>query len=513
MRTTFGRIFNKIFNRLTITIALILVQLGYFIVLMYKLADYAEWISIFFTVLVVITVLYIIWRDYNPAYKIGWILLICLLPVLGLSLYALFGNKRPTKSLKRRLDPQETLHRHDLKQEEDLSAMRSGYKRLYNTVSYVAEKGPYPAWEHTSANYYDVADDMFEDIIKDLENADHFIFMEYFIISKGWLWDRIFKILKEKAADGVDVRIIYDDIGSMKKMPKKFNATLRECGIKVMPFNTMKPFLSLVYNNRDHRKILVIDGYIGYSGGANIGDEYVNHVVKFGHWKDCGIRIYGEAVWNFTVMFLNMWNAFKKTDVEYDIFRPHVWHPENFPTDGVVQPYSDTPLDDEDLGQNVYLEIINQSEDYLFIYTPYLIINHEIEVALELAAKRGVDVRLVTPGIPDKRIVYSISRSYYNNLLKAGVRIYEYTPGFIHAKNFVSDDRIAVVGTINIDYRSLFLHFECATLLAENSIVQDIRNDCIQTISRSREVTEEVYKKHFIYALFGAILRVLSPLL
>jgi len=513
MKTVLGRIFNKIFNRLTITLALIFVQLGYFIVLTYKLADYADWITIGFTVLAVIMALYIIWRDYNPAYKIGWILLICLFPILGVALYAVFGNKRPAKSLKRRLDPQETLHREDLKQVEDLRALESGYKRLYNTVSYVADKGPYPAWKHTTTRYYDVADEMFENIIEDLESAEHFIFMEYFIISKGWLWDRIFEVLKQKAAEGVDVRVLYDDIGSMNKMPRRFAATLKEAGIHVMSFNTMKPFLSLVYNNRDHRKILVVDGYIGYTGGANIGDEYVNHIVRFGHWKDCGIRMYGEAVWNCTVMFLNMWNAFKKTDVEYDIFKPHVWHPDSFPNDGIVQPYSDTPLDDENLGENIYLEIINQSEDYLFIYTPYLIIDNEMETALTLAAKRGVDVRIVTPGIPDKHIVYSISRSYYNNLLKAGVRIYEYSPGFIHAKNFVSDDRIGVVGTINVDYRSLFLHFECATLLIENSAIQDIRNDCIQTISRSREITEQLYKKHFIYSLFGAILRVLSPLL
>jgi cardiolipin synthase len=191
-------------------------------------------------------------------------------------------------------------------------------------------------------------------------------------------------------------------VGSMNKLPKKFEKQLRENGIKVMAFNTMKPFLSLVYNNRDHRKILVIDGYIGYTGGANLADEYANKEVSFGHWKDSGVRLYGEAVWNQTVMFLNMWNAFRKTDVGYGIFKPHVWHHDRFPTDGVVQPYSDTPLDDENVGENVYLEIINQAEDYVFIYTPYLIIDNEMQTALTLAAKRGVDVRIVTPGIPIK---------------------------------------------------------------------------------------------------------------
>ena len=511
MRSVLGKIFNKIFNRLTITLVFLLVQLYYFFLLMYRLADYAKWISIGFTVVAVIMALFIIWRDFNPAYKIGWILLICLLPVMGVALYGFFGNKRPSKSLKRRLDQQEKIHREDLDKKADIRSIAS--PRIQRTSQYITDEGPYPPWLNTTARFYLVGDDMFDDMLEDLKNAEHFIFMEYFIIAKGWLWDQIFAILKEKAAAGIDVRVIYDDVGSMNKLPKKFEKQLRENGIKVMAFNTMKPFLSLVYNNRDHRKILVIDGYIGYNGGANLADEYANKEVRFGHWKDSGVRLYGEAVWNLTVMFLNMWNAFKKTDVGYGIFKPHVWHHGRFPTDGIVQPYSDTPLDDENVGENVYLEIINQAEDYVFIYTPYLIIDNEMQTALTLAAKRGVDVRLVTPGIPDKKLIYALSRSYYEPLIKAGIRIYEYTPGFIHAKNFVSDDRIAVVGTINMDYRSLFLHFECGTLFVESDIIPEMRNDCIETFTRSREITPADYRKYFIGKLFGAVLRVFSPVL
>ncbi|WP_303858216.1 cardiolipin synthase [Aminicella lysinilytica] len=511
MRSLFGKIFNKIFSRFTITLVFILIQLYYFFVLVFKLAYYAKWISIGFTVVAVILALFIIWRDYNPAYKIGWILLICLLPIMGVPLYLLFGNKRPAKLLKRRIDPMEQIHLDDLKQEDDIRNIAS--PRLQRTCSYIAEKGPYPAWKNTRTKYYPVGDDMFEDMLKDLAKAEHFIFMEYFIFSRGWLWEKVFDILKEKAAAGLDVRIIYDDIGTMAKIPKHFEKLLKENNIKVMSFNKMRPILSLVYNNRDHRKITVIDGYIGYTGGANIADEYANKIVRFGHWKDSGVRMYGDAVWNLTVMFLNMWNSFVKTDVGYNIFKPHVWHPESFKTDGIVQPYSDTPLDDENLGENVYLEILNQAEDYVFIYTPYLIIDNEMQTALTLAAKRGVDVRLVTPGIPDKPLIYTLSRSYYEPLIKAGVRIYEYTPGFIHAKSFVSDDRIAVVGTINMDYRSLFLHFECGALLIENSAIEDIRNDCIETFQRSYEITAKDRKRFFFGRLLAAILRVFGPVL
>ena len=284
MITALGKAINKIFNRLTITVALILVQLGWFAVLLFKLADYASWISVLFTVLAALMALFVIWRDDNPAYKMGWILLICLMPILGAAMYAFFGNKRPAKSLKWRIDPQEALHRDDLKQEEDLGEIMN--TRLLDTVNYIAQKGPYPAWTDTKSKYYAVGDEVYPDILADLKKAEHFIFMEYFIIAEGKMWDGIFAILKEKAAAGVDVRITFDDVGSINKTPKRFISSLAQHGIKVLPFNPLTPIASLIYNNRDHRKILVIDGYIGYSGGFNIADEYINEVVRFGHWKD-----------------------------------------------------------------------------------------------------------------------------------------------------------------------------------------------------------------------------------
>ncbi|MGF6375973.1 cardiolipin synthase [Clostridiales Family XIII bacterium PM5-7] len=504
-------ILGKIFNRLTITLLLILVQLGWFALLLIRLSEYASWISMAFTIGGIIMALFVIWRDDNPAYKIGWILLICIFPVLGASMYVFFGNKRPAKFLMMKIDPVDKAHREEQKAERDVSEYIDS--RLMDTVSYITKKGPFPPWVNTKTKYYPLGEDAFADMLVDLRQSKQFIFMEYFILAEGEMWDKIFAILEKKAAQGLDVRVMYDDFGSINRLPKQFKAKLNEAGIKVMPFNPVMPIASLVYNNRDHRKILVIDGYIGYSGGYNIADEYINKFERFGHWKDTGIRLEGEAVWNFTLMFLNMWNAFMKTEEDYSPFRPHVWHPDEFEHDGIVQPYGDTPLDDENLGENVYLEILGQARDYVYIFTPYLIIDNEMKTALELAAKRGVDVRIVTPAIPDKKMVFRLTRSYYAPLIKAGVRIYEYTPGFMHAKSYLSDDKIGVVGTINMDYRSLFLHFECGTLMLGCNALHDLKLDCMATMGKSKEIRLEDCRQGFFGALFEAVLRVLSPLL
>ena len=419
---------GNVLNRFAIMTLLILVQFGVFVVLLLELGDYTKWVSVLFTVLAVMMALFVIYRDDNPAYKIGWILLICLFPILGASMYAMVGNKRPSRRIKEKLEPVEKEH---------LPLLVGGHlelgnidSRLEGTVRYIEERGPYPPWDCTKTEYYSLADDAFRELINDLRQAQSFIFLEYFIVATGSMWDEIFQILKDKAASGVDVRLIYDDVGSINKIPVTFPRKLEEAGIKVLAFNPLRPVASLVYNNRDHRKILVIDGKIAYSGGFNIADEYINREERFGHWKDTGLRLEGKAVWNYTVMFLNMWNAFMPTDKDYLQFRPYFWDESfNHLNDGIVQPYSDSPLDDERIGEDVYLEIINQAKKYVYIFTPYLILDNEMITALQLAAKRGVDVRIVTPGIPDKKLVFRLTKSYYKPLLKAGIRIYQYTPG------------------------------------------------------------------------------------
>ena len=352
---------------------------------------------------------------------------------------------------------------------------------------------------------------MYPALLADLEKAEKSIFLEFFIISQGKMWQGVEDILRRKAAQGVDVRLIYDDFGSLLGLPKDFVVRMERAHIRCIPFNPVVPLLSLVMNHRDHRKIVVIDGKVAYTGGINLADEYINAITRFGYWKDAGLRIEGTAVWNFTVMFLDFWNAFRPFEQDYSAFRPQL---AVLPaSDGVVQPYADSPLDEEPVAETVYLDILAQAQQYVYFYTPYLAIGEEMLDALRNAAKRGVDVRLVLPGIPDKKLVFRLSRSYYLPLLRAGVRIYEYTPGFLHAKCCVSDDRAAVVGSINMDYRSMFLHFECGVLLLQNSQVLTLRDDVRRTLPQCREVQCADCRTGLVGTVLDSVLRLLSPLM
>lgn len=505
------RLFGKIFSRFAITVVIILIQAAWIALLVLRLDEYAEYLNIFFTIASFFMALFVIYRDDTGAYKLGWILLITLIPMFGALMYAFFGNKRPSRRIRVKLNPVNEVHKKDLRQTYNTREIQSN--RLQRTVDYIAEKGPFPAWDGTVTKYYRLGDEAFPDLINDLKRAEHFIFMEYFIIGSGKMWDMIHEILVEKANAGVDVRVIYDDVGSIGKLPLGFAAKLESEGIKTVVFNPLRPILSLVYNNRDHRKICVVDGYIAHSGGYNLADEYINLEERFGHWKDSGLRLEGNAVWNFTVMFLNMWNAFRPTETDYNNYKPHVHHPGVFDSDGIVQPFSDSPLDDENLGENIYMEIINQAEDYVYIFTPYLILDNEMLSCIRLASKRGVDVRLVTPGIPDKKIIFRLTRSYYRPLIEDGVKIYEYTPGFLHAKSFVADGKIGVVGTINLDYRSLYLHFECGTMMIGSRALRGLKEDCEDTFRKCDQIELHEIKQGFFGVLVDSVLRVLSPLL
>ena len=312
---------------------------------------------------------------------------------------------------------------------------------------------------------------MFPVLVKELEQAEHYIYIEYFIINDGVMWRTILDILEQKVAQGVDVRLIYDGFGCLTTLPYKYDKFLREKGIQCKVFNPFRPVLNIIQNNRDHRKICVIDGKTGFTGGINLADEYINQKERFGHWKDTAVMLKGDAVWSMTMMFLHMWNVVNgiQTPIDYAAHSPHAYHPEEFEGSGFVQPFTDTPLDGETLGENVYLNIINRAKRYVYICTPYLIIDNEMMTALCLAAKSGVDVRIMTPGVPDKKMVFLLTQSYYAQLIEAGVKIYEYQPGFLHAKSFVCDDEIAVVGTINLDYRSLYLHFEDGVWIYKNA--------------------------------------------
>jgi cardiolipin synthase len=503
---------GKIFNRITIVVLLVLLQMLWLFNAFWLLSQYAVWLNALFTCLSVFMVLYLIRKDLNPAYKIAWILPCCLAPLFGGMMYLMFGDKRPSKDMRRRMEAVEKEHVGALAQTEDVQKKMN--PQNVSISRYLSQYGPYPAWENTRTDYYALGDTAYLQILEDLKAAKHYIFVEFFIISEGEMWQSIYTILKQKAAAGVDVRVIYDDVGSVAALPRHFIQELEQNGIHCMAFNPMMPILALVMNHRDHRKILVIDGRIAYTGGINLADEYINRISRFGHWKDSAVRLEGAAVWNFTVMFLNMWDAFhtEKHD-DYDAYRPEAFGQSLPESDGIVQPYTDSPLDEEALGENVYLDILGQAQNYVYIFTPYLVIDNEMMTALRLAAKRGVDVRIVVPGIPDKKIVYRLTRSYFPPLLKSGVKIYTYTPGFIHAKSFVCDDHTAVVGTINLDYRSLYLHFECGVLFSGCRMVGQVKQDCLDTFEKSHLVQLGECRDSFLGSLFDDVLRLLSPLL
>ena len=508
------KILKLFMNRIVIFGTCLVLQFAWYIILFWELANYSVPITIFFSVLSVVVVLVIVSKDQNPDLKIPWIMAVMALPLLGGLLYLTLGTKRPARKMRRKLDMAARKSKglliqspEILREIEEKDAYVAGQCKYLNYTGY-------PVYKNTEAVYYPLGDDVYPVMLEELKKAEHFIFMEYFIIANDNMWKGILDILKEKVKEGVDVRLIYDDIGCLPtSLPSDYHWELEEMGIRSFAFNPFVPIFSVVMNNRDHRKIMVIDGHTAFSGGINLADEYINTIVKYGHWKDNGFMLKGEAVWNYTVMFQDMWNAFRPEDYNYERFRPHVWHPEPFDGTGYIQPYGDTPLDNETTGENVYLNIINQAQKYVYIFTPYLIVDHDMVTALTLAAKRQVDVRIITPGIPDKKAVFLLTQSYYEGLIRYGVKIYEYTPGFVHGKCFVSDDKIATVGTINTDYRSLYLHFECGTYFFESPVVAQVKKDFLETQEKSRQITERDCTPGFWKGLFQMVLRVFAPLL
>ncbi len=487
---------------------LILVQLIWVLLMMFFLSDISIYIDGFLRIISFLTLLYIINKDDDSGYKLIWSIVITIAPLFGGLMYLAVGNKRPSRQMR---DSFQRQGRYVLTL-NDRHSMPEGIDEDYKgQFSYLNRIG-FPTYENTISKYYPLGDDNYEDLLADIQNARHFVFMEYFIVDKGYMFDTIASALIEKSLSGVEVRFMYDDFGSIGWGKKKLFKKMKDAGIRMVAFNPFVPFLSIAMNNRDHRKITVIDGTIGYSGGFNIADEYINRIVRFGHWKDAGIKIEGMATWSLTKMFLTTWNASKNTYEDFFLYHPGNYEQKN-QSDGLIIPYGDSPLDNEPVGENVYLNLINNAKKYIYIFTPYLVLNETLYKALTLAVKRDVDVRIVTPGIPDKKLVYYVTRSFYENLIEGGVRIYEYTPGFIHSKNFIIDDKVAVVGTINLDYRSLFLHFECGVILYRSKTIATIKQDFDETFAKSQLITRKELDSFRFNKLAGFILRLFAPLL
>lgn len=499
-----------------ITIALaVLTQVIWIILGVFVLRNRFPFVAPLIEIISVIAILWLVSKDINPAYKLAWTILILAVPVAGAVIYLMFGKTRLGKEMQAKLDESFQEASKYLAQDEAVGERLLEESKAASCQSaYIRQTAGFPVYQKTKTRYFRVGQELYSTLLCELKKAEHYIFMEYFIIDDGEMWQGILDILEEKARLGLDVRLIYDDWGCASTMPQEFQLSLQRRGIRCEIFNPLMPIASVLLNNRDHRKITVIDGYIGFTGGINLADEYINRKERFGYWKDTGIMLQGEAVWSFTVMFLQMWSVLSRDRIDYGKYRPHEWHEQEFEDDGFVQPYGDTPLDHETVGESVYLNIINRAKKYVYIFTPYLITDNEMMTALCLAAKSGIDVRIVTPGIPDKKLVFLLTRSYYDTLLAAGVRIFEYKPGFLHAKSFVCDDRIATVGTINLDYRSLYLHFECGVWMYHSDAVMQIKEDALAILEECREVTiEDCQNKHTATRIGQSILRLFAPLL
>ncbi|MBD7912424.1 MULTISPECIES: cardiolipin synthase [Clostridium] len=509
------KVLEVLFGRIVITGALLILQLTILALGVIKLSESFIYLYVFSIILSLLIMIYIISRTDNPSYKLAWAVPVLLVPVFGGLLYLLFGGNKIGRILKKQIESTNYEIVDLLNQDENIiKEIEATDKSIANQIKYINNLSTFPIYKRTSSEYLSPGEDFYEKLICELRKAKHYIFMEYFIIHTGNMWNTILEILIEKVKEGVDVRIIYDDIGCIKTLPNKYYEELGKLGIKTVVFNQLVPVLSSVMNNRDHRKITVIDGHTAFTGGINIADEYINEIVRFGHWKDAAVMIKGDAVWSFTMMFLQVWKFITKEEIDYEKYRPEVHVEDEFIDDGFVQPYGDSPYDDELVGENVYLNIINKAKEYVYISTPYLIIDNELITALTLAAKSGVDVRILTPHIEDKWYAHIVTRAYYAQLIMAGIKIYEYTPGFIHSKTFVSDDSVGTVGTINLDYRSLYLHFECGVFLYKTKSVMQIKKDYLNMLEISQRITLEDTKKiKWSNRFLRSILKLLAPLM
>ncbi|MBD1371667.1 cardiolipin synthase [Hazenella sp. IB182357] len=507
-----NKVIQFLLSRVVIVSLLIIIQLMFLLVLIFGVSKY---ISVLYTILEVLSIMLVIVvviSNDNPSYKLAWTIVILILPIVGGLFYLLRGNNYIPKKQRRSLENFLSEHEDILSQSSEVeTAFSNEHPKDASISKFISAAGNYPIWSHTTVEYLSTGERMHQRLLEELQLAKQFIFMEYFIVDQGEMWDSIYAILKQKADAGVEVFFMYDDLGCIQTLPTGFDAMLRADGIKVAIFNPYRPQLNLMVNHRDHRKITVIDGKVGFCGGINIADEYINVIERFGHWKDTAVLLRGEAVWNLSTMFLSLWNF---ASTEKLMLEPYLTTRHQAKSDGYVQPFGDSPRYPLKISENTYLNIISKATRYVYITTPYLIIDHNMQTALIRAAHSGVDVRIITPHIPDKWYVHLTTQSYYETLIKAGVKIYEYTPGFIHAKMILSDDDLSIVGTVNLDYRSLYLHFECGVILYQSSVIQTIKKDFHDILQNSMAVTlENTRKVPILNRLLRSFLRLFAPLM
>ena len=501
--------------RMVLVLLSILLEVVVIFLLLHYLGSKAGWVYSVLHILSIILVLVIYGSHKTASVRMTWIMLIMLVPIVGTVLFLIIGLNWHTLQMRKRYTELDKILLPLLPPNEEVSRhVREKSGRLSGISAYLKKNAGYPVYENTKVTYYDDGLKGLNAQLEELAKAERFIFMEYHAIEDAESWHEIQKVLVERAKAGVEVRIFYDDMGSIGFINTNFVKKMESLGLKCRVFNPFAPGFNFFLNNRDHRKITVIDGKVGFTGGYNLANEYFHRTEPYGFWKDTGVKLEGDAVQSLTVIFLEMWNAISKYDVDDKDFRQFLTSPPSPEGKGFVQPYADSPMDGIAVGEDVYMSIAEGATEYAWFITPYLIITDEMNHVLSLAAMRGVDVRIITPGIPDKKMVYSLTRSYYNGLARHGVRIFEFTPGFCHAKMSVSDDLVATCGTINMDYRSLYHHFENGCLLADCDAVMDIKHDFEETFAQCREVTDYYVTGRGAFMRFGQmLLRLAAPLM
>ncbi|GHV95632.1 cardiolipin synthase [Spirochaetia bacterium] len=502
-------------------IFVLLIQISFIILLIAGAGIYFDYVNWVLTILSIIVCIHVLNKHEKAAYKLTWIFIILLFPIFGGIMYILFYFQSNPRKLKRQIERniQDSKAAFSLPG-NCLNELIEAHPEFKTHAYYLQEYAGFPVYKRTRTEYFDSGEKFFHKVLEELEKAERYIFLEFFILREGVMLNPIISILERKAGEGLDVRIMYDDLGCFMSLPPNYRRRLAQKGIKCFVFNQFRPIFSSLQNNRDHRKIISIDGKVAFTGGLNLADEYINAVDRFGHWKDAAIMLAGEGAWSLTLIFLQMWNLGRKEKDDYVSLYPWKDGPcdcgargMDCNTVGFVQPYADSPIDEENVGEHVYIQIINQAKEYVYINTPYLVVDDNLLSALTLAAKSGVDVRIITPHRWDKWIVAITSRSYFRQLISAGVKVYEYTSGFNHGKTFVSDDKIATVGTTNLDFRSLYLHFECGVLVYNSDTVMAIKEDFLHTVPVSHQVTLAECARNAFQRIIIDVLRVFAPLL
>ena len=491
------RLLRMILSRTSLILLLVLAQLSFLFYVLNYLSQFL-YIQIINYTLSVLIVLYLLVKEENPIYKLTWIMPILIFPLFGGIFYIIYRQQNFGKRI---------LNRYKAIDLERYEHVKHIENPVGNKASKYLNNLNWPIYNQTKTTFLGSGESMYEALLKDLRHAKTYIFLEFFIISKGEMWDTILSVLKDKIEEGVEVKLIYDDFGS-STLPYRYHKRLEKMGIDAIPFNPMRLHLNFAMNYRDHRKIVVIDGVIGYTGGINIGDEYINKIKPFGHWLDAGIRLEGDAVWSLVISFLENYRFQTGNDVHYATYKKDIV----LPDDGYVAPFNDAPLDKELVSKNMYLSLINEAKTSIEITTPYLIIDNELSEALKLASKSGVDVRVIIPYIPDKKIIFMVTESFVPELMQAGVKVYRYTPGFIHSKMMIVDGVQAMIGTCNLDFRSLYLHFENSVYLNQVNTIKEMSLFFSQTILQSNHVSA-VKKKPILYKLFQVILRGFASLM